>query len=504
METVTDDIEELIRVLPKPIAEKLSEHTDIHQLYEVVLDLGKPAEARFSKKSLLFEDYLVQDKDLDFVASQVGEFTTDNRAGIERTLHRISCIRNRRGKIIGLTCRVGRAIYGTIDIARDVIETGKSILFLGRPGIGKTTKLREAARVLADDFGKRVVIIDTSNEIGGDGDIPHPAIGKARRMQVSEPSKQHAVMIEAVENHMPEVIIVDEIGTEAEAQAARTIAERGVQLIGTAHGTELENVLKNPTLSDLLGGIQTVILGDEEAKRRHTQKAVLERKAPPTFDAVIELQERDRIAVYHDAAKGVDAFLRGNPNQPEIRVRTPQGNIEVSKKEEEFPAMLEEEAFLPRQGDKKSSTKIYTFAVNRGKIERSLHSLNIPAKIVSSMEGADFILTVRSRAKPGSRIVQAAEERHIPIHVLRSNTSTQIQRFLRHHFDVQEDDEEETALHEAEEAVQQVIQNNRSIELGPQNAYIRRLQHQLVNQYHLETESFGEEPFRRLRIYPRG
>src|SRR3989442_2470881 len=186
-----------------------------------------------------------------------------------------------------LTLRVGRAVYGTMEIIRDVVEAGRSILLLGKPGVGKTTLLREVARVLADEMGKRVVIVDTSNEIAGDGDIPHPGIGRARRMQVATPSLQHAVMIEAVENHMPEVVVIDEIGTEQEAAAARTIAERGVQLIATAHGNTLENLMLNPTLSDLVGGIQTVTLSDEEARRRGTQKSVLERKAPPTFQTLV-------------------------------------------------------------------------------------------------------------------------------------------------------------------------------------------------------------------------
>src|SRR5436190_18578782 len=196
---------------------------------------------------------------------------------------------------------------------------------MGRPGIGKTTMLREAARVLADDLDKRVVVVDTSNEIAGDGDIPHPAIGKARRMQVRTPSLQHEVMIEAVENHMPQVIVIDEIGTELEAQAARTIAERGVQLIGTAHGNTLDNLMLNPTLSDLIGGIQSVTLGDEEARRRRTQKSVLERKAPPTFDVVIEIQDREKVLVHGDVAETVDSILRGDVQSPELRWRDDEG-----------------------------------------------------------------------------------------------------------------------------------------------------------------------------------
>ena len=289
------------------------------------MDLGRRPEARFPDAEVTLLEREITEADIAFVVEHIGSFGDDNRAGIERTLHRISAIRNRNGKIVGLTCRIGRAVYGTIEIIADFVETGKSILIMGRPGIGKTTMLREAARVLADDLGKRVVVVDTSNEIAGDGDIPHPAIGKARRMQVRTPSLQHEVMIEAVENHMPQVIVIDEIGTELEAQAARTIAERGVQLIGTAHGNNLDNLMLNPTLSDLIGGIQSVTLGDEEARRRRTQKSVLERKAPPTFDVIVEIQDRERVAVHSDVAETVDAMLRGDPVAPELRWRDEEG-----------------------------------------------------------------------------------------------------------------------------------------------------------------------------------
>ncbi|HEY7522677.1 MAG TPA: AAA family ATPase, partial [Candidatus Limnocylindrales bacterium] len=320
-----DDLDALLSSLPPEIVDAVHALPDVVDVIEVVLDLGRRPEARFPDGEVTLLEREVGQPDIDHVVEHIGTFGDDNRAGIERTLHRISAIRNRNGKIVGLTCRIGRAVYGTIEIIEDFVETGKSVLIMGRPGIGKTTMLREAARVLADDLGKRVVVVDTSNEIAGDGDIPHPAIGKARRMQVRTPSMQHEVMIEAVENHMPQVIVIDEIGTELEAQAARTIAERGVQLIGTAHGNNLDNLMLNPTLSDLIGGIQSVTLGDEEARRRRTQKSVLERKAPPTFDCIIEIQDRDRVLVHTDVAETVDALLRGDPVAPELRWRDEEG-----------------------------------------------------------------------------------------------------------------------------------------------------------------------------------
>ena len=312
---ITDDMEALLDILPPHIRQPLCQQKDIKELLEVVLDLGRPPEARFPKREVVLHDKEVEEQDIDYVVARIGSFGDDNRAGIERTLHRISAIRNRRGRIVGLTCRVGRAVFGTIKVIEDLVQSGKSVLLLGRPGVGKTTMLREVARVLADDMEKRVIIVDTSNEIAGDGDIPHPAIGHARRMQVATPALQHAVMIEAVENHMPEVIVIDEIGTELEAQAARTIAERGVQLVGTAHGNTLDNLMMNPTLADLVGGIQSVTLGDEEARRRGTQKSILERKSPPTFDIVVEIQGWDKVAIHPDVGEAVDALLRGQPSQ---------------------------------------------------------------------------------------------------------------------------------------------------------------------------------------------
>jgi len=500
----SEEILKLLAVLPLDIQKALKDSKDLPTLVEVVLDLGRPAETRFAKRSI-FIGGTVNQVDIDYVIARVGQFTADNRAGIERTLHRISAIRNRVDKIIGLTCRVGRAIYGTNDIIQDVMESGKNTLFMGPPGIGKTTKLREAARILSDKFNKRVIVVDTSNEIGGDGDIPHPGIGKARRMQVASPELQHQVMIEAVENHMPEVVIVDEIGNEAEAAACRTIAERGVQLIATAHGNSLENIISNPTLSDLVGGIQSVILGDEEARRRRTQKAILERKAPPTFDIAIEIRERDKFAIYQDVTKAVDAILRGRPIEPEIRVRMPSGKIEVKKPTPQMPEPSAEEVEKAKKEKEPRGkvVRIYPFGVNRQNLERALRAMMLPAVVAPSLDDADLVLTTKSKARPGTKIVLAAEDHKLPIHVIRKNVSSQIMRFLKFYFGVGGKEEaEEIALREVEEAIVQVRDTKKSVDLNPQNSYIRRLQHQAVEKAGLHSESVGDEPKRRLRIYP--
>src|SRR5690348_3236568 len=325
--TITDDLDALLAVLPPRVREAIAQMHDRGDLLEIVLDLGRPPEGRFPDREVILSDTPISMQDLDDVVGRIGAFGDDNRAGIERTLHRISAIRNRRGHVVGLTCRVGRAIQGTVALIRDVVEQGNSILILGRPGVGKTTLLREAARVLADELGKRVVVVDTSNEIAGDGDVPHPGIGRARRMQVARTAAQHQVMIEAVENHMPEVVVIDEIGTALEAEAARTIAERGVQLVGTAHGRTLDNLLVNPTLSDLVGGIGTVTLGDEEARRRGTQKTVLERKAPPTFDVLVEHESWRHVVVHRDVAAAVDDLLRGQAPTAELRERDERDHV---------------------------------------------------------------------------------------------------------------------------------------------------------------------------------
>jgi stage III sporulation protein SpoIIIAA len=421
---VTDDLDALLDILPLHIREPLYQQPDHSELLEVILDLGRLPEARFPHRELALNSKGVSQSDIDYVVSRIGEFTGDNRAGIDHTLHRISAIRNRNGHIIGLTCRVGRAVFGTVRMIQDLIESGKSVLLLGRPGIGKTTMLREVARVLADDFKKRVIVIDTSNEIAGDGDIPHPAIGHARRMQVAAPAEQHAVMIEAVENHMPEVIIIDEIGTELEAQAARTIAERGVQLVGTAHGNTLENLIMNPTLSDLVGGIQTVTLGDEEARRRHTQKSILERKAPPTFDVVVEIVDYYKVTVHPDVTEAVDATLHGRPIQAELRWMDEDG--EVKREAITSPLILESKEEKQRE----KPLRFYLFGTNRSRLEQIAKEGRRDLKIAADLEQADLFLTTRSYYRRKPQKIRDAEALGIPVYVLKSNNAAQMRQCL--------------------------------------------------------------------------
>jgi stage III sporulation protein SpoIIIAA len=437
---ITDNLDELLFHLPTWVTEILREEDMLVDLIEVVLDLGREAEARYPGSIKYLSDKLVTQEDIEHVVRAIGDFGADNRAGIERTLHRISCIRNRKGKIVGLTCRVGRAIQGTIDIVRDLVESGRSILFLGRPGVGKTTKLREMARILSDDLHKRVVLIDTSNEIAGDGDIPHPAIGRSRRMQVRTPAEQHAVMIEAVENHMPEVIIIDEISTEAEADAARTIAERGVQLIGTAHGNSIENLILNPSLNDLVGGIESVTLGDEEAKRRGTQKSVLERKSPPTFDIAVEIQDRYQLAIHIDVADVVDQYLRGKMPAPEIRMIDEQGNVKKIKDQSEDM----QRHMVNVTGERESELHVYPYAVSRSQLERVIKTMRLPVRITKNLDEADLLMLLSSYKKH-RKIIDAAEARQIPVHMVRANTIYQIQKSLRTimQLDAPSDEEEE-------------------------------------------------------------
>lgn len=553
---VTDNLDQLLEILPAHLQAKIYEHGQLDQLVEVVMDLGRSPEARYFNETKYLDETPISQADLDSCVSKVGEFSGDNRAGIERTLHRISAMRNRKGIIVGLTCRIGRAIYGTSAMIRDFVETGKSILLLGRPGMGKTTALREIARVLADEIHKRVVIIDTSNEIAGDGDIPHPAIGRSRRMQVAKPELQHQVMIEAVENHMPEVIVIDEIGTELEALAARTIAERGVQLIGTAHGNQLANLIKNPTLSDLVGGIQSVTLGDEEAKRRGTQKSILERKAPPTFDIAIEMTERYRWIVHRDVSETIDGLLRGRESAYQVRSVDLEGKVSIIEENPKLPELVKNPLgrgwrssgrmepipleYVPQQWQEPQSngryngnglevitmsklekeaeyTYIYLYAVSRHQAEEVIDGLGLPVILTKDIESADMVLTLRSHVRSHPKLRQVAENRTLPVHVIKTSSISQITRAFRRMLQIDEPnnisdlslfaygDSEDAmeALEEARLAVEQiVIPNGQTVELLPRSPEIRKMQHELVEHYHLKSTSFGNEPNRRLRIYP--
>lgn len=497
--THLDDLHLLIKLLPPELQKSLALQPQ-GELLEIVLDLGRVPQARYPDAALNLSNRPITRKDLDTVISAVGEFGADNRAGIEGTLHRISAIRNRRGEIVGLTLRVGRAVFGTIDLIRDLVESGKNILLLGRPGVGKTTKLREVARVLADDFGKRVIVIDTSNEIAGDGDVPHPAIGSARRMMVAHPDRQHAVMIEAVENHMPEVIIVDEIGTATEAMAARTIAERGVQLIGTAHGNILENLVLNPTLSDLVGGVQTVTLSDEEARLRGTQKTVNERKVPPTFDIVVEITARDEVVVHPDTAQAVDAILSGV--QPKGVHRGGRDTVQAPAEPELAGEMAKEVLFI--RAEQQRPVRIYAYALSRDSVERVIRDLHLKARTVRYPDQADLVVTLRAREDDASlqRIVQAA---HVPVHSVKKNTTAQIRRLLRGLFHIVPGDKQDEigeTVRETERALQQVKAEGVVAELAPRPAALRQMQHRIVTRHGLVAESIGSEPNRHLVIYP--
>jgi stage III sporulation protein SpoIIIAA len=498
------ELSQLLDIFPLSIRQALVRLRNLEEIIEVVLDLGRPPEARFENDFVYLSDGPVSHEDIAHVCSRISPFGADNRAGIEQTLHRISAIRNRTGKIVGLTCRAGRAVYGTIDILLDVLRGGQSMCLLGKPGVGKTTMLRECARVLSEER-KRVVIVDTSNEIAGDSDIPHPGIGLARRMQVADPALQHATMIEAVENHMPEVIVIDEIGTEAESAAARTIAERGVTLIGTAHGQTLQNLLMNPTLSDLVGGVSAVTLSDEEARRRGTRKTVLERKAPPTFDVVIEIHDRDRLAIHKNVAEVIDALLRGYQPQPEIRQREASGEVTVVQESdsESMPRLADAyERHHDRDGEERDRPlSIFPYGVSRNKIDRAIANLRVNAAIARNWDDADVVLTLKTlERKEQPKLKQIASD-NVPIYSIKTNTTTQIQAALRDVFNLGSIDNEEIALREAEEAVYKVMLNSNAIELSPQTSYIRRMQHQVAERYRLQSRSTGLEPNRRVRIY---
>lgn len=586
---ITDDLNKLLDIVPDDIRQPIEQHPQRNNLIEIVMDLGRLPEARFPSNAEYLSHTPITKTDLNYCIERVGSFGGDNRAGIEQTLHRISALRNRSGEIIGLTLRVGRAVFGTIEIIRDLVEMGQSILMLGRPGVGKTTALREIARVLADDLKKRVVIIDTSNEIAGDGDIPHPAIGRARRMQVSRPELQHQVMIEAVENHMPEVIVIDEIGTELEALAARTIAERGVQLVGTAHGNRIENLMKNPTLADLIGGIQAVTLGDDEARRRGSQKTVLERKAPPTFEIAIEMLERQKWVVHERVAEAIDTLLRGRqPNQqirsisdagevmiahesgtpparfPGIPVATPPAvsairpvtplsgwrsagkMVPMPPPTDKFPTngtptpvsetryfeqLLEESLSLepvPKPGRFSQNIgpngedlplHVYPYGIARHQLEQVISTLNLPVLLTKDIDSADVVLALRSNVRNQSKLRHLAKTRQVPLHTIKASTLPHVARALRRLLDMDDpgtpeiadlnlfarsgSSDEIEALEETRLAVEQiVIPKGQPVELLPRSPNVRKMQHELVEHYHLKSHSFGEEPNRRLRIYP--
>ncbi|MCB0017027.1 MAG: AAA family ATPase [Anaerolineales bacterium] len=538
-----EDLQTLLSILPAHIRQELEQNGRQDQLLEIVMDLGRTPSARYVDGEVVLSNVEVTAEEIATVEANIGDFDDDNRAGIARTLHRISGIRNRRGDVVGLTLRVGRAVYGTIDIIVDIIEEGHSILLLGRPGVGKTTMLREMARVLAEK--KRVVIVDTSNEIGGDGDIPHPAVGRARRMQVARSAHQHETMIEAVENHNPEVIIIDEIGREQEAAAARTINERGVQLIGTAHGNTLENLLLNPTLSDLVGGIESVTLSDEEARRRGTQKTVLERRAPPTFDVLIEIQDRERLAIHSEVATAVDAMLRGRSLGVELRYRDANGQIQIERTEttaaaeslgqqretrdmrdprrprgngtvrpaegrsrgqyelSNGAATAEDRPQKVEIGGSEKQLRVFPYGVARNRLVQAARRLGVDVEIAAEVDDADVMVTLKSYYRRRRRVISDAEKKRKPVYVLRANTVSQMQDFLARalNLEVAQADPFEVAIAQAEDAIAAIHAGVPSVDLPAAGPAIRRYQHQMARQADLVSHSYGKEPNRHVRIF---
>ena len=492
----SDDMEELVSILPSRVQEYVNNHQERYELVEVILDLGRPPEVRFPNSQEIIGENEITHVDLESLISRVSEFGDDNRAGIERTLHRISVIRNRKGTAVGITCRVGRAIEGTIQNIEDLVMSGESVLLLGKPGVGKTTMLREVARVLSVTANKRVVIVDTSNEIAGDGDVPHSAIGKSRRMQVPATALQHQIMIEAVENHMPEVIIIDEMSTESESLAARTIAERGVQLIATAHANNLENVLTNPTLSDLVGGTQTVTLGDIEAKRRKTQKTILERKHDPTFPIVVEIVDRNTVSVHKNVAKRVDEILRGKKiigemrwiEKGELKVKIPENN-------------------LSDDSENHSKTLLYPFGISKGPLESLIKESGASVKVTNNESNAKIFLTTKSHYSRKPKALEIAQELGIPVHVLRKNTKDQVKKFLDKYSAksrikstpaFENNSSVNIALEELHYGVRQIFNGEQRVELNAQNSFIRRLQHKAATKEGINSSSIGEGSNRRV------
>nr|QCI05660.1 hypothetical protein [Cryptopleura ramosa] len=561
---IADDLEKFFKILPDFVREPLEKHHNQEFLIEVVMDLGRRPEARFPDGPEYLSSSIVSWHDLNFSIKKIGYFSGDNRAGIESTLHRISSIRNRKGNVIGLTCRVGRAVFGTISIIRDLLEKGNSLLLLGKPGIGKTTAIREIARVLADEMEKRVVIIDTSNEIAGDGDIPHPAIGRARRMQVTRPELQHQVMIEAVENHMPEVIIIDEIGTELEALAARTIAERGVQLVGTAHGNYLESLIKNPILSDLIGGVQYVTLGDDEAKRRGSQKSILERKTVPAFQIAIEIHERHSWVVHEEVDKIVDQLLQGSKLFLQRRKFNNDGSIYIECESfcsKEFmnynnhinkslnmgirtkqymdsiklfnsvnddlvkTSYRSSSRFLSQLNLNNnrnislnnSAIILYVYGINIKQIESIIDSLKLSIILTMDLIKADMILALKSYIKTNSKIRRIAKSKKITIYTIHNvnlNTITRAFKQMLSLYQISSIDFtnlfnnrsilEINALLEVKFAIEKIIFTQKeSVQLLPQFSNIRKLQYNLINFYNLKSSSFELDNRRKVIIYSR-
>ena len=536
---VTDDLDRLLGLLPDAVQEQLREEEARQQLLEVVLDLGRLPEARYPGRALALGSTPLSREDLAAVVARIGQFGGDNRAGIERTLHRISAIRNRQGEVIGLTCRVGRAVFGTVAMVRDLLDGGQSLLLMGRPGVGKTTALREIARVLADELERRVVVIDTSNEIAGDGDIPHPAIGRARRMQVARPELQHQTMIEAVENHMPEVIVIDEIGTELEAQAARTIAERGVVLVATAHGNALANLIKNPTLSDLVGGIQAVTLGDEEARRRRSQKTVLERAADPTFPVAVEMHSRHRWAVHTDVAATVDQLLRGLQPRVQERELTAEGDVQLVDPPQpsgllsppsprpaagrpvsvpvSVPQTSAAEASPPAPSENTDVLQVLCCGITPRLVDETIRSHGWTARVVDDLSEADVVLSIRLGLSRQPSLRRQARDLGIPILVIKSDTLPQVTRAMARLLsrrasetaadaiapDRASKDDELAALEECRLAVEQVVMpQGRPVELLPRTERVLRMQADLVSRYQLRSDVFGQAEQSRLRVFP--